>query len=439
MSTEDHIPINLRLQFAVYGSAMFSNSALQLYNVVVPLWAVTLTQDPLIIGIIFGARHFLPMLLLIHGGAMMDRFGTRKIMLFFASLSLIIPLLYPSFPWIYALIVLQMLGGLAVMSCWIGAQSLTGELMQGKPVYSGRLTLSTRIGTFVGPPVVGAIWDFSGPWAAFSFISFWAALCLISTILLPTLKSQHLKPRVSNKNKILGIIKESRPKLSDYIEAFRLIAIPAILLVFLVTMLRHSGSAMQANFYVVYLNGIGISGTFIGLLFSFLGASGGAGAISVGWLSRRFSSRMVLIAANAAGVLMITLTPVIGESGFNLDADVVVSFLKGIGLNFNIDPIASVFGIYILFLFAIGVRGASSGVSQAMEISLIAQASGTSQGKGAALRVTAGRIAAVFLPIFMGAIAKFFGIEISFYVVGVSILLVLSWLGLKEKNGSIQT
>ena len=98
MSTEDHIPINLRLQFAVYGSAMFSNSALQLYNVVVPLWAVTLTQDPLIIGIIFGARHFLPMLLLIHGGAMMDRFGTRKIMLFFASLSLIIPLLYPSFP-----------------------------------------------------------------------------------------------------------------------------------------------------------------------------------------------------------------------------------------------------------------------------------------------------------------------------------------------------
>jgi len=85
---------------------------------------------------------------------------------------LIIPLLYPSFPWIYALIVLQMLGGLAVMSCWIGAQSLTGELMQGKPVYSGRLTLSTRIGTFVGPPVVGAIWDFSGPWTAFSFISF---------------------------------------------------------------------------------------------------------------------------------------------------------------------------------------------------------------------------------------------------------------------------
>ena len=74
-----------------------------------------------------------------------------------------------------------------------------------------------------------------------------------------------------------------------------------------------------------------------------------------------------------------------------------------------------------------------------MEISLIAQAAGTAQGKGAALRVTAGRIAAVFLPIFMGAIAKFFGIEISFYVVGVSILLVLSWLGLKEKNGSIQT
>ena len=439
MPTDDHTPINLRIQFAVYGSAMFSNSALQLYNVVVPLWAVTLTRDPLIIGIIFGARHFLPMLLLIHGGAMMDRFGTRQIMLFFASFSLFIPVLYPAFPWISSLIVLQMLGGLAVMCCWIGAQSLTGELMQGKPVYSGRLTLATRVGTFVGPPVVGAIWDFSGPWAAFTFISFWAALCLISTMLLPISKSQPSNSNSSNKNKVWDIIKESQPKLSDYIEAFRLIAIPAILLVFLVTMLRHSGSAMQANFYVVYLNGIGISGTFIGLLFSVLGASGGAGAISVGWLSRRFSSSMVLIAANAAGILMITLTPAIGGSGFIIAPDVVVSFLKELGLNFNIDPIAGVVGIYILFMFAISIRGASSGVSQAMEISLIAQAAGSSQGKGAALRVTAGRVAAVFLPIFMGAIAKFFGIGASFYVVGVSILLVLGWLGFREKSRSIQT
>jgi hypothetical protein len=41
---------------------------LHLYNVVVPLWTVTLTRDPLIIGIVLGARHILPMLFLIHGG-----------------------------------------------------------------------------------------------------------------------------------------------------------------------------------------------------------------------------------------------------------------------------------------------------------------------------------------------------------------------------------
>ena len=78
-------PIPWRVQIPVYGAALFSNSSLHLYNVVVPLWTATLTNDPLIIGIVLGARHILPMLLLIHGGAMMDKFGTRRVMMVFAS------------------------------------------------------------------------------------------------------------------------------------------------------------------------------------------------------------------------------------------------------------------------------------------------------------------------------------------------------------------
>ena len=163
MSQIEDPQISWRVQGAVYGVGMFSNSSLHLYNVVVPLWAASLTQDELMLGIIFGARHFLPMLLLIHGGSLKDRFGARRVTIIFAVAAMIIPPLYPLLAFISALIVLQMLGGLMVMTCWIGSQSLTGTVMRGKPVYTGRLTVATRIGAFLGPPIVGTVYDFAGP------------------------------------------------------------------------------------------------------------------------------------------------------------------------------------------------------------------------------------------------------------------------------------
>ena len=163
-------PISWRIQGAVYGVGLFSNSSLHLYNVVVPIWAYALTKDELLLGIVFGARHFLPMLLLIHGGALMDRFGARRITLYFAIAAMVIPPLYPVFPFVGALIVLQMLGGLTVMTCWIGSQSLTGSIMRGKPVYSGRLTVATRLGAFVGPPLIGAIYDLQASGLRFCFL-----------------------------------------------------------------------------------------------------------------------------------------------------------------------------------------------------------------------------------------------------------------------------
>lgn len=425
-------PIPWRVQLPVYGAAMFSNSSLHLYNVVVPLWTATLTRDPLIIGIVLGARHILPMLLLIHGGAMMDRFGTRRVMMIFASAAVVIPMLYPAAPLIPMLILFQMFGGLAVMTTWIGAQSLTGSLMRGQPIYTGRLTLATRIGTIFGPPTVGVIWDVVGAWWAFSFLSLWAVLTIVSTFFVP----ETAKPKVAADAlpKTATTIRDIMPKLSDYLDAFRLVAIPAIGLVFMVTILRHSGVAMQSNFYVIYLDGIGISGTMIGILFSVLGAVGGVGAISTGWLATKFSNRRILLTSIALGVFMMTITPIIGWTGFTMDVAPVAAIFNLLGLDIDLAPVAGVLGLYFLFVIAIAIRGATSGVAQAMEISIIAQAAGAAQGKGAALRVTAGRLAAVFLPILMGAIAKVFGLEVSFFIVGGGILAVLGWLAIRDSG-----
>ena len=52
----DAAPIPWRIQWAVYGAGLFSNSSLNLYNVVVPLWIVLLNPSPFMIGVAIGAR-----------------------------------------------------------------------------------------------------------------------------------------------------------------------------------------------------------------------------------------------------------------------------------------------------------------------------------------------------------------------------------------------
>ncbi len=69
---------------------------------------------------------------------------------------------------------------------------------------------------------------------------------------------------------------------------------------------------------------------------------------------------------------------------------------------------------------------------------MVAQAAGEAQGKGAGLRVTAGRLAAVFLPILMGAAAKLFGLEASFFIVGGAILALLGWLTIRDSGAQVK-
>ncbi len=66
------------------------------------------------------------------------------------------------------------------------------------------------------------------------------------------------------------------------------------------------------------------------------------------------------------------------------------------------------------------------GVSQPLMMSMLIGAAGKgSQGKGAALRTTANRVAAAVTPISMGAIAGVAGLGNSFFVIGGVLLVAL--------------
>jgi MFS family permease len=336
------------------------------------------------------------MLFSIHGGALMDRLGTRRVMLACATISICVPLLYPALPFLPALIALQLVSGFTVIMVWVGAQTLIGQLMRGEPTYAGRLSFATRIGVFGGPPLVGIVWDVGGAWGAFAFMTFWACGGLAATLFLPVPPpkdgAEHTPPQRTT-------LRELLPDVKDYIAAAKLLVIPAIALAILVSVIRHSAVAVQGSFYVMWVHDMGITGTAIGTLFSVTGACGGLAALFLGRLARIVPHFWLLVLSVAGCVVTICITPLLGT--------------------------------YIALLLVIGLRGVFTGIAQSMEISVMAQYAGAgSQGKGAALRITAGRCAAFFLPVLMGGVVEIFGLEKSFYVTGVvlvAILALIAW------------
>ena len=390
---EKSLPV--RVQMPVYGVALFSNSIPDLVLVVMQLWLVKLGAPLFMIGLVFGVRYIGPLLFAIHGGALMDRIGTRRVLIFFALIMLILPFVYPVAPWMSAIIFLQLVSGVADSMSWVGAQTLTGQVLRGNPTYTGRLVFATRIGTFGGPPVAGAAWDILGPWGGFFALSLWGAGLLYSVFSLP-------KDSLSSDLGRRSGIKAAMPHVVDYLEAFKLFSIPLIAVVLAMTVIRQFGSGMQNSFYAVYLEGIGMSGTLIGLLVSATGLMGIA-ALGSGSLVKRFNEFSLLVWCIIISIIAIAVVPL--------------------------------FANFIPLFIASSLRGAVMAISVVIIVSLIARTVGaTVQGKAMGLRTTCNQAANVIIPIVMGALAHFWGIELAFYIVGaVGILMTLATAALSKK------
>ena len=370
----------MRVQVPVYGVALFSNSIPDLVLVVLGLWLVELKTPLLMIGILAGLRYVGPLLFAIHGGAMMDRIGTRRVLTFTALVMLVFPLFYPVAPWIIAIMALQLVCGLADSLGWVGAQTLTGQVLRGSPTYTGRLVFATRVGTFAGPPLAGGAWDIFGPWGGFAALSLWGGGLLYSVVALP-------KDALSVPTDLTqSIIRSIKPRLVDYVEAFKLFALPLMALVLAMTIIRQFGSGMQSAFYAVYLEGIGMPGTLIGVLVSANGLMGIA-ALGSGPLLGRFKEFSLLVWCIIISIASIARVPFFTD-------------------------------FFPLFI-ASSIRGAVMAISVVIIVSLIARTVGAAvQGRAMGLRTTCNQAANVSIPIIMGGLAHIWGLEIAFYIVG---------------------
>ena len=370
----------MRVQMPVYGVALFSNSIPDLVLVVLGLWLVELKTPLFLIGLLAGLRYVGPLLFAIHGGAMMDRIGTRRVLIFVAAVMLVFPFVYPVAPWVPAIMALQLICGLADSLGWVGAQTLTGQVLRGNPTYTGRLVFATRVGTFAGPPIAGGAWDIFGPWGGFAALSLWGAGLFISVVALPV---DALSVPTERRQ---SLIKSVTPRLVDYVEAFRLFALPLMALVLAMTIIRQFGSGMQSAFYAVYLEGIGMPGTLIGILVSANGLTGIA-ALGSGAFVRRFKEFSLLFWCIVISIISIAIVPFFTD--------------------------------FIPLFIASSLRGAVMALSVVIIVSLIARTVGpTVQGRAMGLRTTCNQAANVTIPVIMGGLAHFFGLELAFYIVG---------------------
>lgn len=390
-------PAGRREKRATLGVGLFSNGVWDMLTVVVPLHALAVGLNAAEIGLVVAARSVLPTALSIHGGIVMDELGVRRVLLWVAGLTATLPLLYPVSGWFAVLVGLQLLLGLASNLAMGASQTWSLQTSHGDTAELARFSLVTRIGTFLGPVLVGAAWDVLGPWAAFACVSLWGAGSVaFAAYGKPddTGAERSHTPPEPGRSTTAALL----PRWDQHRQAIGLAAIPAVAFVLAVSFLRNTPGAVQGSLYIVYLADIGLSGTIIGALVALAELSGLFGSVLAAPMERLARADRLVIACVAVSIAAISITPLVGHA-------------------------------LILLIAAAAVRGAAQGMSQPLMYSILGRAvPSTMHGAAVGLRHAVTRFASMVIPAGMGIAAEAWGFEASFYVVGVVLLLAAAAL-----------
>ena len=355
-------------------------------TMVVPLWAVLQGVSPTEIGILVGAKSIITFFLAIHGGALMDRLGTRRVMLFFAVISGLLAALYPAMPWFPLMVLLQMLIGFAGNMSWIGAQTIIAQVTQGDPGLIGRFSFFARLGNVIAPLMMGALWDFGGPTIAFFGVTLWAAMMFA---VVSQFDSRQFSGSVVGKVGWRDVL----PRLSDYVGSFRLIVLPLVAFTLAISFMRHATNGVENSFLIVYLRDVGFAGTIIGAMFSLAEVVNGFASLAAGRVARWMPIPWLMLMFTTLSIALLAITPLTG-------------------------------GVLALLALAHCLRRGFEGLVQPLMFSLQAKAVPVNvQGSIVGLRVTNNRLSSIITPILMGLIVEVFGIAHGFMVMG-GVLLV---------------
>ncbi len=398
----------------VYAIGLFGMGYIDVFGFLIPLYAIDLKMSATEVGLLVGFRTVLTLLFSIHVGTLMDRFGTLRVMKFCTLAAMVLAPVYPLTESFWGLLALQVLVGGAVSFGWAGGQTLIAQITGGDAEYIGRFSFASRVGTTVAPLVAGAIWDFGGAWPGYLLGCGWGAVLLLTLYLAPvTPEIRGTEADTARRVRVRDML----PRLEDYVRSFAMMAIPVIAISMAVMFLRNSTSGIQNSIYVVYLEGIGLTGTLIGVLFAVIEAASGIGSLLGGRAMRLGDPRWTLVHGTSFAVLAIVVTPLF----------VWLSL-----------PMA---GLITLLIIAQFVRGIVQGLTQPVMFSVQSRAvSAGQQGAMVGLRQTINRAAAMLVPPVMGLFADRWGIAESFLILGAVLLamcgLLMVWVWRSPRPGT---
>ncbi|MGE3245880.1 MAG: MFS transporter [Beijerinckiaceae bacterium] len=380
---------NIRPACAV---GLFSMGQAELLTLIVPLWALLQGAQPAEIGALVSARSALTFFLAIHGGALMDRLGTRRVLMFFALLTAGLAAAYPLLPWLPVMIALQMLIGFAANMSWIGAQTIIAQISGGDPGRIGTFSFFARIGTITAPILMGLLWDHAGPVLSFLGITLWSSCLFVAvTRLERPPAAAHYAGRLR--------WRDALPRLSDYTGSLQLIVIPAVLFTLAISAMRHAMNAAESSFFIVYLRDIGYAGTTIGAIFSIAEVCNGLGSLASGRIAKFAPIPWLMAGFTALSVATLGLTPFLG-------------------------------GAFALLAATHALRRTCEGIVQPFMFSLQARAvPRDKQGAMVGLRVTNNRLSSIVTPLAMGAIVQFAGLDYGFVITSALLLAACAGLG----------
>jgi MFS family permease len=370
------------------------------YTFLIPLYGLSLGLDASEIGVLVGGRSILALFLSIHIGVLMDRFGTRRVTLFFVWIGMALAPLFPLVPGFWTLLLLQLVSGAAVSFAWSGAQTLIAQLAEGDAGYIGKFSFFARLGSTTAPILAGAVWDYGGAWPAYLFGALWGGVLTIALLSAPEAQIFGFG-RGEGRGRARFRARDVLPRASDYISSFMLLAIPAIALSMAVMAMRNTTYSIQTSIYVVYLDRIGLVGTTIGVLFAAVEIASGLGSLFAGRAMRWGDPQRTMLSGTVLSILLIAATPLLG-------------------------------GLFTLLLLLQAARGWLEGLIQPVILSVQARSVGRhQQGAVVGLRQTGQRLTSIIIPPLMGGIADRWGVSESFFILGAFMLtlcLPLAWI-----------
>jgi MFS family permease len=388
---------------SLYVAGPFSMGYVDFFTFLIPLYGLSLGFDAAEIGILVGARSILALFLSIHIGVLMDRFGTRRVTLFFVWTGMALAPLFPLVPGFWVLLLLQLVSGAAVSFAWSGAQTLIAQLAEGDAGYIGKFSFFARLGSTTAPILAGMVWDFGGAWPAYLLAVAWGAVLTIALLRTPEAEIFGARP-ADGTARARFRARDALPRASDYVSSIMLVAIPAVAVSMAIISMRNTTYSIQTSVYVVYLKEIGLVGTIIGVLFATAEIASGFGSLFAGRAVRLGDPLRTMLSGTVLSILLIAITPLLG-------------------------------GVFALLLLSQVIRGWLEGVIQPVILSVQARAVGRhQQGAVVGLRQTGQRLTSIVIPPLMGGIADHWGVSESFLILGALMLLLCLPLALLTRR-----